>query len=145
MVSKGYLIAGIGAVAGLLGFFLPWVSLGQEGQGSGWNATFGYNFTFGGYRGNILMVVALLFPFVVGYLLYSSFKKGGALVKRRDGFLLIILGVALVLALVIYSGSASKLGASLGFGWILCLVSGLAIGVAGYLNLRQLQTGKPPF
>ena len=106
MVSKGYMIAGIGAVACLLGFFLPWISVFGLTV-SGWQATFGYNiggFNVGG--GNFLYVLVLLAPFAVGYLLYNSFKKGGMLDKNLDAYGLIGIGVVVLLLLLVASAGS---------------------------------------
>ena len=139
MVSTGYKVAGIGAAAGLLGFFLPWVSITAAGYTvNGWQTAFGYNIDSGPVGGNFMIVLVLLAPLAVGYLLYQSFIQGGAMDKVLDVYGLIGIG-GLVFLLLLWSPNGSGTpGGSLGLGWILCFLSAMAMSAGGYLNLRQL-------
>jgi len=143
MVSNGYKIAGIAVLACILGYFLPWVSAGALGFSisiNGWQATFGYSFldtNIGG--GDFLYILVLLAPLAVAYLLYNSFRKGGALDRMMDSYVLMGIGALVLVLMLVANGGFGGLGVSLGFGWILCLLAAIGFGVGGFLNYQQLQ------
>lgn len=142
MISKGFKFAGIGAIACLLGYFLPWITAGAFGINisvNGWQETFGMTVAGVGVgSGNFLVILVLLAPIAVGYLAFRSFSNGAALDKMLDAYGLIGIGVVVLLVLLSTSGTANSLGVSLGFGWILCLLSAIAIGVGGFFNYQQI-------
>jgi hypothetical protein len=139
MFSRGQLVAGIGAIVCLLGYFLRWGLLGPVNFSmNGWQITFGTTFNGVKAGGHILIVLVLLAPIWVGYVIYRSSIKGGALNKRRDAFGLLLVGAGLVVLLLFASRGIANVGMSLGFGWILCLLSALAIGAGGFFNYRQI-------
>ncbi len=145
MLSNGHKIAGVAALVGLLGYFLPWVVANVilvTLSVNGWQSTFGLNIVGTHVGGNFLLILVLLAPFAVAYLVWRSFMKGGALDRNLDGFGLMGLGVVVILLLVSFSsrlGSGISPLASLGFGWILCLLAGIAMAVGGFLNFWQLR------
>ena len=140
MVSNGYKIAGIAVIACILGYFLPWASYSRLSfTANGWQATFGYTLLGYNFSGDFLMILVLLAPFAAGYLLFNSFRKGGALNRTMDAYVLMGIGaLVFVLLVAAYSGFGDTGGPILGFGWILCLLSGVAFGVGGFLNMQQL-------
>ncbi len=145
VLSNGHKIAGVAAVVCLLGYFLPWVVADVilvKLSVNGWQSTFGLNVVGTYVGGNFLLILVLLDPFAAGYLVWRSFMKGGALDRNLDAFGLMGLGVVVVLLLIAFS---SRLGlgispfASLGFGWILCMLAGIAMAAGGFLNFWQLR------
>ncbi len=145
VLSNGHKIAGVAAVVCLLGYFLPWVVADVilvKLSVNGWQSTFGLNVVGTYVGGNFLLILVLLAPFAAGYLVWRSFMKGGALDRNLDAFGLMGLGVVVVLLLIAFS---SRLGlgispfASLGFGWILCMLAGIAMAAGGFLNFWQLR------
>ncbi len=145
VLSNGHKIAGVAALVCLLGSFLPWVVADVIIVNltiNGWQATFGLNVMGNYVGGNFLLILVLLAPFAAGYLVVRAFLKGGALDRNLDAYGLMGLGVVVVLLLITVSG---KLGsgispfASLGFGWILCLLAGIAMVAGGFLNYWQLR------
>lgn len=143
-ISNGHKVAGVAALVCLLGYFLPWIVADVilvKLSINGWQSTFGLNIMGTYMGGNFLLILVLLIPIAVGYLVWRSFMKGGALDRNLDAFGLMGLGVVVVLLLI---GVSSKLGsgispfAGLGFGWILCLLAGIAMVAGGFLNFQQL-------
>jgi hypothetical protein len=140
MLSNGHKIAGVGAIACLLGYFLPWITAGSPGSNislNGWQATFGVNIQGTNYGGHFLAILVLLAPVEVAYLVYRSFKRGGVVNKRGDGFGLIALGIVVLIIMLISSNTANSFNVSRGLGWFLCLMAAVAFGVGGFLNYRQ--------
>ncbi len=144
VLSNGHKVAGVAALVCLLGYFLPWVVADVilvKLSINGWQSTFGLTVMGTYVGGNFLLILILLAPFAAGYLVVRAFLKGGAIDRNLDAFGLMGLGVVVVLLLVTVS---SKLGsgispfASLGFGWVLCLLAGIAMAVGGFLNYWQL-------
>ncbi len=144
VLSNGHKVAGAAALVCLLGYFLPWVVADVilvKLSINGWQSTFGLTVMGTYIGGNFLLILILLAPFAAGYLVVRAFLKGGAIDRNLDAFGLMGLGVVVVLLLVTVS---SKLGsgispfASLGFGWVLCLLAGIAMAVGGFLNYWQL-------
>jgi hypothetical protein len=139
VISNGHKIAGVGAVACLLGYFLPWITAGTPGfpiSLNGWQATFGVNILGTEYGRHFLAILVLLAPLEVGYLIYRAFKRGGVIRKRGDAFGLIALGLMVVVIMLISSGTATAMNVNRGLGWFLCLLAGLAFGAGGFLNYR---------
>ncbi len=143
-LSNGHKITGAAALVCLVGYFLPWVVADviiAKLPVNGWQATFGLSVMGNDVGGNFLLILVLFTPIAAGYLVVRAFKKGGALDRNLDAFGLMGLGGLVVLLLFTVS---SKLGsgispfASLGFGWILCLLAGIAMAAGGFLNYRQL-------
>ena len=140
MLSNGHKIAGAGAIACLLGYFLPWITAGARGSNislNGWQATFGVNILGTEYGRHFLVILVLLAPVEVAYLVYRSFKRGGVVNKRSDGFGLIAIGIVVLIIMLITSHTATSLNMSRGLGWFLCLLAAVAFGVGGFLNYRQ--------
>ena len=140
MISNGHKIAGVGAIACLLGYFLPWLTSGARGLNislNGWQATFGVNILGTEYGRHFLVILVLLAPVEVAYLVYRAFKRGGVVNKRGDTFGLIALGIVVLIIILISSNTAKAYNMSLGLGWFLCLLAAVAFGVGGFLNYRQ--------
>jgi hypothetical protein len=142
MLTKGQKVAGVGAVVCLLGYFMPWDSVGFLGINdfsmNGWQMTFGINISGIQFGGDLLIVLALLVPFGVGYLIFRSFRKGGALDRMLDSYGMMGIGVVELATLLLAFSAIRDSGLGLGFGWILCLLSAVVIGAGGYFNLQQL-------
>ena len=140
MISNGHKIAGVGAIACLLGYFLPWITAGSPGfkiSLNGWQATFGVNILGREYGRHFLAILVLLAPVEVAYLVYRAYKRGGVVNKRSDAYGLIALGVVVLIIMLISSNTANSLNVSRGLGWFLCLLAAIAFGVGGFLNYRQ--------
>jgi hypothetical protein len=144
VLSNGHKIAGVGAIACLLGYFLPWITAGSPGFNislNGWQATFGVNILGTEYGRHFLVILVLLAPVEVAYLVYRAFKRGGVVNKRSDAYGLIALGIVVLIIMLISSPTANSLNNSLnvsrGLGWFLCLLAAVAFGVGGFLNYRQ--------
>lgn len=139
MFSLGWVVALIGALAGLLGYFLPWYNI-VIFTINGWQATFGVNLGFGNMGGgNFLIILVLLAPFGVGFLFYRYFKRGGVLRKVEDVFALGGIGALILVLLLVASSGVGTIGTSLGFGWILCLLGALAWLGGAFLNFQKSQ------
>ena len=140
MLSNGQKIAGVGAIACLLGYFLPWITAGSRGLNislNGWQATFGVKILGTEYGRHFLAILVLLAPVEVAYLVYRAFKRGGVVNKRGDTYGLIALGIVVLIIMLISSGTANSHNMSRGLGWFLCLLAAIAFGVGGFLNYRQ--------
>jgi len=140
MLSNGHEIAGVGAIACLLGYFLPWITAGSSGSRyslNGWQATFGVNILGREYGKHFLAILVLLASFAVAYLVYRAYRRGGTVNKRGDTIGLIAVGVVVLIMMLITSSTANSYNGSLGLGWILCMLAAIAFGVGGFLNYRQ--------
>ena len=140
MFSIGWILALIGALAGLIGYFLPWIVTSVPGFSmslNGWQATFGVNVQHGEVSFvPFWMIVVLLAPFAVGFLFYRYVKRGGVLRKVEDVFALGGIGaVTLVLLLI----APPLMGPVLGIGWKLCLLATLAWLGGALLNFQKSQ------
>ena len=129
-MSLGEKISGAGAVAAVISFFLPWVSIAELGTSA---SGFGLGKTDGATYLILLLAIA------AGALCYLSSKASPAKRLMYAGYLLLIgalCGPAILLSLVF----VSQLSSVAGFGLWLLALGYTAIASGGLMTIRDFSS-----
>jgi|GEM_PF-75645 len=145
-----HLVAAIGAVVAIVGFFLPWLGFyggsGLVGVLSGIRIGAGPVVNLGAdtvvFRGSVTSYLAPLAGVIVLGMVGFAFRRGN--LKQRDGFGLVAVGLLPLLYLWGQYGTAQRDAGKVGidiqymYGMYLVFLALLAVATAGIMNIRSL-------